>query len=206
MKSKKIIFLAMLTLAVSSGLAPEARAAQVQVKSVKAIDGSGRNYSMTVNQAGQEKTLRVDDQSVIVRRVPAGQLAAGDRIWVNQNVTEFKGVNASVNLSPAASKWFGIPRVQKVPKINGYTKAPEKSVTDDGETMMDSRGEDGQILKAVEKTPQGFNLVFAETGKKRAVSKDARILKVTPASQVKAGDRLNIRENSGTYLEFAILN
>ncbi len=166
-----------------------------EVLSITAQEAGG--YAVVLEREGKEAPFSMGPQTLVVRRVPVSQIEEGDQIWRTRAVSGFKGVSASVKLSPGASKWFGIPHIDRVAGVNALPDVPEKVKGDKKYDLFDDKG---QTVAAVEKTPKGIVLTFKETGKKRTYAPSSMVFKVTSAARLKPHDRVLVTANDKDYL------
>jgi len=170
------------------------------IQSAKALDGSQSVFQIVLDVDGATRSCRVDNETMVVLRVPADRIVKGDRIWINQNVTGIKGTDASISLSPAASKWFGIPRINKVPKVPSFQKVPEVNTEDEASGMVDGNDQGAETIVSVEKTSKGVTLITAG-GKERTFPQGQRLWKVVSPSGLRSGMVVKADIRSGNRLK-----
>ncbi len=176
------------------------------IKSVQLIDSAGSGYEVMIQQDEQLRSVRVDKETTVVARVPASKVAKGDRIWINQNVREVKGLNASIHLSPSSSRWFGIPQVNRVAAVNAFQKVPEKNTDQAATGMIDGVNIGIETVQSVQLSRKGVTLVMRGGIKKRFFLQGARLWKTVSPSALKPNTKVKLNFGSGNKLKHLLVD
>jgi len=169
------------------------------IQSVKTISAGGGIYEVAVQIEERTALLRVNRETTVLLRLPADQIVPGDRVWINQNVTPVKGINASIPMAAGASKWFGVPRVQRVARVNAFQKVPEKNSEKSSTGVLDGASSSIEMVQSVDRGKSGgLTLVMKGGVKKRFYLQGARLWKVVSSRGLKPGMtvQLNLGENN----------